>query len=264
MNYKEINNIPRNIIGIYKIENLINNKIYIGQSVDIRERLYKHIWNSISSKDSRYNSPLYSAIRKYGKENFDFSILEILDIEKDKSKERLNEREIYFIDKFNSYRDGYNLTEGGNSTLNSYGEKNSKAKLTEKEVYNIRERYKNLENIRDAYEDYKNKISFSQFEDIFYGCSWKNTHYDVYTKENKEKRKKVDKKNNKSLTDEQALKIINLLENSELSLRKIGKIFNVSEDIIGGINRCITYKRLHNYKKNIRKEVTLQNNKNII
>lgn len=49
--------------GIYKIQNLINNKIYIGQSINIEKRLSAHK----SSKDSCY---IHNAIQKYGIMNF--------------------------------------------------------------------------------------------------------------------------------------------------------------------------------------------------
>ena len=60
---------------IYKITNIVNNKIYIGQTVDpIEYRLQEHIWDAyrwVNKKDGRkYASRLYPAIIKYGKEQF--------------------------------------------------------------------------------------------------------------------------------------------------------------------------------------------------
>jgi group I intron endonuclease len=89
---------------IYKTTNLINGKIYIGQDL--------------------YNNPAYigsgvllkKAIKKYGKENFRKDILEYCN-----SREHLNEREIYWIDIFNS-RDlkiGYNISLGGRFIFSS-------------------------------------------------------------------------------------------------------------------------------------------------
>ena len=75
------------MIGIYKIQNLINGKIYIGQSVHIQARFNQHK-NEAKNGNTR---PLYNAIRKYGIENFSFEIIE------ECSKEMLNEREIYWI-----------------------------------------------------------------------------------------------------------------------------------------------------------------------
>lgn len=100
------------MIGIYKIENLINNKIYIGQSTDIINRWYHHkkyAEKQYSGDGKRYYQHLYNAMRKYGLKNFSFEVLEETTIEK------LNEREEYWIEYYNSYENGYNNTRGGES-----------------------------------------------------------------------------------------------------------------------------------------------------
>lgn len=84
-------------IGIYKIENLINHKIYIGQSVHIEKR-----WQQHCQKTSK--SSIGQAIQKYGKENFSFQILVECDIT------QLDEMECKYIQKYNSLApNGYNL-----------------------------------------------------------------------------------------------------------------------------------------------------------
>lgn len=93
--------------GIYKITNLINYKSYIGQSVDINYRFNNHKSESFNPKSNAYNTAIHRAIRKYGIESFSFEIIE------ECSPELLSEREIYWIDYYNSYGDGYNLTKGG-------------------------------------------------------------------------------------------------------------------------------------------------------
>ena len=62
--------------------------------------------------------------------------------------------------------------------------------------------------------------------------------------------------NNKSAKyKEKTIKaIIQEIETTETSLVQIAKKFNVSEDLVYDISRCRTWKYLHNYKKNIRKE----------
>lgn len=62
--------------GIYKIENLINHKCYIGQSVKIEQRWKNHKITAKNLNDKNYDNPLYRAIRKYGIENFSFEIIE--------------------------------------------------------------------------------------------------------------------------------------------------------------------------------------------
>ena len=93
--------------GIYKIENKINSKVYIGQSINIEERWKNHKKSIYSCKDE-YDYPLYRAIRLYGIENFEWIIIE------ECNKEELNNKEKYYIKQYNSITPyGYNQTFGG-------------------------------------------------------------------------------------------------------------------------------------------------------
>ena len=97
------------MIGIYKITNLINGKSYIGQSTNIQKRFSAHKSVAFNPNDSNYNYPLYRAIRKYGIENFSFEVIEECDVSE------LNNKEIYYISKYNTYgKLGYNQDKGGN------------------------------------------------------------------------------------------------------------------------------------------------------
>ena len=99
-------------IGIYKIENKITGKVYIGQSVDIYKRFRTHRYNAYNQKNKdTYDLYLYTAIRKYGKENFTYTIIELCE------KSLLDERERYWIGyyKANQKEFGYNLSDGGDS-----------------------------------------------------------------------------------------------------------------------------------------------------
>lgn len=77
------------MIGIYKITNTINGKIYIGQSINIRRRWNQEKRCAFNQNDTAYNQLLSKAFRKYGIENFTFEVIEEL------SASALNEREIY-------------------------------------------------------------------------------------------------------------------------------------------------------------------------
>ena len=92
--------------GIYKITNLINNKIYIGQSIHIEKRWEDHKYYS-----SKQHTAIQSAFKKYGISNFSFEIIE------ECPKDKLDEREIYWIEFYDSYNNGYNLTKGGMSKI---------------------------------------------------------------------------------------------------------------------------------------------------
>lgn len=86
---------------IYKITNKVNGKSYIGQTRNTVEFRWRQHYKA---KDNKY---FHRAIQKYGKENFEVTTLEKCDVEK------LNDREIYYINKYNTFGDGYNLTKGG-------------------------------------------------------------------------------------------------------------------------------------------------------
>lgn len=92
------------ICGIYKITNLENGQAYIGQSVDMRERMRQHIKTSLSSAPS--TNKLYQQMKKYGPENFTFEILETVE------RAKLNERESYWIDFYKTKEFGMNGTKG--------------------------------------------------------------------------------------------------------------------------------------------------------
>jgi len=91
---------------IYLIENKINLHKYVGQTRQSLEKRWKHHLTESKSKSQR---PLYRALNKYGIENFELSVLEECAVDD------LNEREMYWINHFNTFKSsyGYNATSGG-------------------------------------------------------------------------------------------------------------------------------------------------------
>ena len=100
---------------IYKITNTKNGKIYIGQSIrPIEQRFRRHINDATNNI---LDTHFARAIRKYGPENF---VIELLDSAKTQSE--LNEKEQFYIIKYDSVNNGYNETDaiykcGGNTYL---------------------------------------------------------------------------------------------------------------------------------------------------
>lgn len=94
---------------IYKIENTINNKVYIGQTInkpDYRWREHQRISKNTDNPDFSY---IHSAIRKYGANNFTFEV-----IDKANTKEELDVKEKQYISSLNTLApNGYNISSGG-------------------------------------------------------------------------------------------------------------------------------------------------------
>ncbi|MDD7755667.1 MAG: GIY-YIG nuclease family protein [Clostridiales bacterium] len=180
------------MIGIYKITNKINGKVYIGQSNNIERRKREHFdWNKTSKQY------IDIIIRDLGQENFSFEVLEECLLEE------LTQKEKQYIQQYNSFYDGYNKTKGGQ---NEYC---GNPKVTKEDVINIRTAYRNYEQRKNVYELYKDKISFSGFCHIWDGSRWKDIMPEVYSEENKKihKNAKGERHSNAKLTDKEVLQI---------------------------------------------------------
>lgn len=168
------------MIGIYKITNNTNGKVYIGQSIDIYKRWREHKRRAFI-KNEEYNKYLYNAFRKYGIDNFTFEIIELC------NREDLNNRECYYIQFYNSNNEqyGYNETSGyDNPSYGQSGEQHHNHKLTAEEVYYIRECYNRHYSKEEVYEEFSDRLSKSGFHKIWLGNNWREIHMDVYTEEN--------------------------------------------------------------------------------
>lgn len=118
-----------NEIGIYMVENKVNNKKYIGSSKNLRQRKNMHFYDL---KHKRQTNPIFiEEYIKYGHENFEFKIIELC------NKEDLLNKEQYYMDLYESYNTekGYNISPSAKNTglaestkikhkTNKIGEKN--------------------------------------------------------------------------------------------------------------------------------------------
>ncbi len=94
---------------IYKSINIVNNKIYIGQTINFKKRLNEHKRNSLNKKSRSYNSYFCRALRKYGWDNFKWEI-----IYPNIPINQLHNMEKFTIGNYNSYNGhNYNSTIGG-------------------------------------------------------------------------------------------------------------------------------------------------------
>lgn len=119
--------------AIYKIENLINHKMYIGQSNRPEERFAEHLRCTVKGK-----SLIRDAILKYGRENFRMEIIGWF--------EDYNEKEKYYIQYYNCLApNGYNILSGGEEPPHGSGENNNFAKISNETAQHIKEDLKNYD-----------------------------------------------------------------------------------------------------------------------
>ena len=162
----------KNKCGIYLIRNLINGKVYVGKSNNIYKRIISHISNLNRANKKSENEHLINSWIKYGKDKFCYCILE------ECSFESLSERELYWIEYYNSISReiGYNFrvdSSSGMIPLESTRKKYSEAQI--KRFSNPNERLKQKisqekfwNNNKLAREEMSKKVSEAKKKFIFY------------------------------------------------------------------------------------------------
>jgi len=215
------------MIGIYMYIDKTNNKKYIGQSTNIEHRKKAHR----NSNDT----PFDKILKQKGEQNFDFKIIELCSIEK------LDEREIYWINYFNSFYEGYNCNPGGSSVRGQYTSNALISDDTAKNIINL------LINTNLSQQEIANRNNCSK--DIVTSINncrtWSHLHN--FNKNIRQECGKSTTKNPKRITKQEALEIIELLQYSELPQTKIAEQFNVTRGVVGGINNCHSWTELHDF-----------------
>ena len=133
---------------IYKATNKINDKSYIGQTVNgLKRRRQRHVSDSLSDRRDN-NSYFHKAILKYGKDSFDWEVL----AEGDFTLGILNKLEMHFVLLYNTYVNGYNLTKGGDGAYGCSPSKETRKKLSKASMGKNNARYgkrgKDASNVR--------------------------------------------------------------------------------------------------------------------
>lgn len=233
------------MIGIYKYTNKKNGKIYIGRSTNIIRRKWEHYHNP--SPYSFFDQTLI----KIGEDCFDFEIIE------ECSAEELRDKEKYWIKFYNccvldNRQGGYNLTHGGEEYRS---EENPWAKLSMVQVNEIIEKLINtkisIQNLAKEYNVHYNTISDINRCKTW---AWAHDYQSNIREESQGSLYRGDLNGTAVITEEIAKKIIEDIKFSSLSLAAIGRKYKVKDSLIYDINRCRTWKHLHNYSKNIRNE----------
>ena len=217
-------------VGIYKFQNLINGKCYIGlsQSLEVRYRNHKQC--------SKYkDSSFYRAIRNYGWENFSYEIIENCTIEE------LNEKEKFWIKYYNSFKNGYNETQGGEGIKGCGIKINSQVAL--QIIQDLKSTSKSFLEIAEEYD-----LHFTEIYAINRGDLWRRENF-IYPIRKKENKKYYCKNCNKQISNsrvsfckeciDKLQRIVERPTREELkklirsnSFVKIGKQYGVSDNAI--------------------------------
>jgi len=241
--------VSKKTIGIYSITNIINGKIYIGQSIEIEKRWRRHKNELKNNKHD--NIYLQRSVNKYGFDNFQFEIIE------ECKKELLNEREIYWISNYNSnsFIKGYNSESGGSlgKTLSDATKKKIGNRYYPKGEDNANSSLTNLQVVKIKKLLSEKNLDFSQIGHMFNvkgyivgnikdKRSYKNveTEYDDMIEENYPK--KFLNINPKKLNDKEIIQIKQLLIAKEKPIYEIADYFSVAKDVVSAIKNIRSYK----------------------
>lgn len=208
---------------IYVITNTINNKQYVGQSLNSQKRFYQHCKESSDTLISR-------AIKKYGAENFTLEVLE-------EQIPNYNEREIYWIQKLNTQKpNGYNLTPGGEDPPILRGEDHPNCIINDGILNNIK---KDLEATKDSLSMIATRygVSKRQVLRINQGISHHQTDWDYPLRKNPNI--------NGKLTEQDVRDIVILLKANELKDYEIAELYGLNDyHTIQEINHGHSHKKI--------------------
>lgn len=225
---------------IYCFTNQINNKKYIGQSINDKNIRYNQHKSSYQNKnDKEYNSLLHKKFRQYGFDNFTYEIL----VDNIEDINLLNELEIYYINYYHTWiKDpmckGYNIEPGGrNCSKPKTPEQKVKltwgqTKLTEDEIKELRIAYKEGKSPTQIYnEKYSDRLHYNSFLNIWSGRRYKNI-YPEYIQNGRHT------KMNQSIAD----KIRQEYASKKISFQKLADEYNCSKSTIADIIHQRTWK----------------------
>ena len=232
---------------IYHIKNKKNGKEYIGETIDIEWRIYKHFQQL--KNGNHHSNKLQRAYNKYGEENFEV----FYETKEVNTYEDLLLEEQKEIAKFDSYENGYNETRGGegHSTIFNFD--------TMVLLYQIGKRYNGVKHqLAEYYNCDRTSITSIFRKEYLNMITYNNEDLEKLIKEIglSDKNLKENYVNNydRKLTSEQVLMILSTMEIKKYSGAACGKVFNINKDVIGNIIRNKTYKKEYQEFLNLTQE----------
>ena len=201
---------------VYKITNLINGKIYIGQTNNLDRRMQEHL------HDKRKGHPIHLALKKYGKDNFTYEVLY--------HGENYNEEEkkwIKYYDTTNNEK-GYNIAQGGQDSV---GESNPMAKITQEQADYVIDLLLNTTLSKKEISKLT-RLSIGYIDHINLGESWSKTKYAYPLRDFSDK-----------LPLKQIEKIVSLLKDTSKTIDDIVNETNIARYTVLNINKGSIYKQ---------------------
>lgn len=252
----------KKLIGVYKITNLTNGKMYIGGSVDINGRWQTH---KSSLKNHKHHSlHLQRSWDKNGANNFEFSIIE------ECKEDEILDREQYYLDTFKTYEkeNGYNIAKNSYATMTgrkfsqetlnklsesmknrdssswARGEDQGNVKLKNEDIVNIKKLIFEGNRIVDIAKLYK--VKSHTITQIKTGDNWNHikTEYDdliIQTPLQK-------------LTDNNIVEIKNILIENNLNIKEISNLYNITPGMVYAIKNLHTRSNIGEEYNTILKE----------
>lgn len=238
---------------VYYIQNLLNNKIYVGKTNDLKSRFNNHVTYANGGKEKypQHFSFIHAAIRKNGKENFIFDYIEEFENERDAF-----EAENFWIEFFNSNNKyiGYNLTIGGEGSSGRIVSQETKDKIAQKATGRLhseesKKKISNAGKLRSNSQETRNKISKSnKGRKLTDTQILANSLRQIGKKlpqsqiENMKKSAKRGENNSKSkLSNQQVIEIRILFKTGKYKIKELAKLFNVSASCMSGVINYKTY-----------------------
>lgn len=144
---------------IYKIENRLNGKTYVGKTVNWKKRRSDHLRSL--RKNNHHNTHLQAAWNKYGESNFSFKILDVFD---PNFNFCINALERYWIEKLDAFNSGYNKTLGGDGSEGREPSEETRKRMSQslKGRPFSEEHRRNISEARKGKSSWSKGVSFSE------------------------------------------------------------------------------------------------------